>query len=167
MIQNATYYIDQLKLQAHPEGGYFKETYRSSGCIDGTLLREQFSGERNYSTAIYYLLQQGDFSAYHRIKSDECWHFYAGGTLLIHVIHQNEYSLIKLGTNLSAGECFQYVVPAGAWFASEPAADSPFSLVGCTVAPGFDFSDFEMADRKAMLYTFPQYSDSVTRLCRQ
>jgi len=161
----AQYYIEHLQLQPHPEGGYYKETYRSAGSIAADYLPENVSGDRSYSTAIYFLLQQGDFSAFHRIKSDECWHFYDGGTLLIHVLHQNgEYSCTRLGKNIHEGEVFQYVVPAGAWFASEPA--SFFTLVGCTVAPGFDFADFEMANREALGLQFPMHRELISRLYR-
>ena len=92
MIEEASFYIDHLKLQPHPEGGYFKETYRADETIPAASLPKRFNADRNFSTAIYYLLQQGDFSAFHRIKSDECWHFYAGDTLQIHVIENSEYS---------------------------------------------------------------------------
>jgi uncharacterized protein len=161
----AQYYIEHLQLQPHPEGGYYKETYRSKGNIASACLPEYISGQRSYSTAIYFLLQQGDFSAFHRIKSDECWHFYDGGTLLVHVLHKNgEYNCIRLGKNIHEGEVFQYVVSAGAWFASEPA--SFFTLVGCTVAPGFDFADFEMAKSENLVQQFPQHKDLISRLCR-
>jgi predicted cupin superfamily sugar epimerase len=160
-------YIEHLQLQPHPEGGFFKESYRSSELVSGSSLPERFAGDRSFSTAIYYLLQRGDFSAFHRIKSDECWHFYDGGTLLIHVIAETgKYEVIKLGKALSNGENLQYVVPAGAWFASEPHTDATFSLVGCTVAPGFDFNDFEMADGAALLKAFPAHSEIISRLCR-
>jgi predicted cupin superfamily sugar epimerase len=166
MSQNASFYINHLSLQPHPEGGFFKETYRAGESIPASALPAHFNGDRSFSTAIYYLLQQADFSAFHRIKSDECWHFYAGETLLIHIIANNQYSCIKLGSNIDVGETFQYVVPAGAWFASEPAANSRFSLVGCTVAPGFDFADFEMADKQNLLEAYSQFSDIIARLCR-
>src|SRR5215213_3407801 len=126
----AEYFIKHLQLQRHPEGGYFKETYRSAGIIPSQSLPE-FNGDRHFSTAIYFLLEQGDFSAFHRIKSDECWHFYDGGTLLIHVLRNGEYVCTRLGKDISNGEVVQFVVPAGAWFASEPAADTSFALVGC------------------------------------
>src|SRR5829696_7462803 len=151
----ATYLIEQLQLQPHPEGGYYKEIYRSAGKIAKECLQPDFTGDRRYSTAIYFLLQQGDFSAFHRIKSDECWHFYEGGPLLIHVIDlQGNYSCTKLGRKLHEGETYQSVVPAGACFASEPAPGSTFTLVGCTVAPGFDFEDFEMADSSNLTQLF-------------
>lgn len=162
----AEYFIKHLQLQPHPEGGFFKETYRSNGIIASSCLHGT-NGDRNYSTAIYFLLQQSDFSAFHRINSDECWHFYEGGTLLIHVIDENEkYSCTRLGRKIHDGEVFQFVVPANCWFASEPAPGTEFTLVGCTVAPGFDFSDFEMADQKKLMKAYPQYHSIVERLCR-
>ncbi len=160
-------YITNLNLQPHPEGGYFKETYRAAESIPAEALPTRFSGNRSFSTAIYYLLQQGDYSAFHRINSDECWHFYAGQTLLIHIIENNgKYHVVKLGADINASETFQFVVPAAAWFAAEPAKNSMFALVGCTVAPGFDFADFEMADKQFLLSAFPQHSNIITRLCR-
>ena len=162
----AEYFVKHLQLQPHPEGGFFKETYRSNGIISSEYLSPGFGGERNYSTAIYFLLQKEDYSAFHRIASDECWHFYEGGTLLIHVIDQGgEYSCIRLGRKLDEGETFQFVVPANCWFASEPAAGTEFTLVGCTVAPGFDFADFEMADEKLM-DEYPKLRSVIQRLCR-
>src|SRR5690606_30003612 len=112
--------ISHYQLLPHPEGGYYKETYRSGSAIDTG--NNEFPGGRSYSTAIYFLLQQQDFSAFHRIKSDEIWHFYAGGPLLIHVIDPaGNLGTIRLGRNTDAEETFQAVVPAGCWFASEPA----------------------------------------------
>ena len=126
-----------------------------------------FGGSRNISTAIYYLLEEGDFSAFHKIKSDECWHFYTGGTLLVHMIdHSGSYKVIKLGGDITDGEVFQFVVPANTWFASEPALNVAFSLVGCTVAPGFDFDDFKMAAREQLLLQYPHHADIIKRLCR-
>jgi uncharacterized protein len=136
----AHYFIDNLQLLPHPEGGFYMETYRSSGTVPAEALQPYFNGGRNYSTAIYFLLQEGDFSAFHRIKSDECWHFYEGGTLLIHVIDkEGNYSCTQLGKNLQEGEAFQFVVPAGAWFASEPAPGTAFSLVGVLFPPALIF----------------------------
>jgi len=163
----AQYIIEHLALSPHPEGGFFKETYRSEEVIPAAFLPETFNGGRHYSTAIYFLLQQGDFSAFHRIKSDECWHFYEGETLLIHVIDlDGNYSCTQLGKNIHEAETFQSIVPAGCWFASEPAPGSTYALVGCTVAPGFDFADFEMADAITLRKEFPQHSVLIDRLCR-
>src|SRR5687768_2706913 len=162
----ARHYIKYLQLLPHPEGGYYKESYRPSGILSASCL-PSFGGNRSFSTAIYFLLEQGDFSAFHRIKSDECWHFYEGGTLLIHVLQQNgEYICKRLGKNLEDGETLQFVVPAGAWFASEPAIGTSFTLVGCTVAPGFDFEDFEMAKKENLVQEFPEHTSLIKRLCR-
>jgi len=163
----AKQYVEKLHLQPHPEGGYFKETYRCSENIVSSCLPERFTGSRSISTSIYYLLEQGDYSGFHKIKSDECWHFYAGGQLLIRVIETiGNYYCIKLGSDILNGETFQFVVPAGAWFASEHAADVEFSLVGCTVAPGFDFEDFEMAEKNEMMQLFPAHKKIIERLTR-
>ena len=148
--------IQQLGLSPHPEGGHFRETYRAT---------EQVStpwGSRAASTAILFLLQAGERSHWHRIRSDEAWHFHGGGGLLIHALSPaGEASTTRLGMDLAAGEHPQHVVPAGHWFAAEPAADSPWSLVSCTVAPGFDFSDFELAS-SAQLQT---HAAALTQLC--
>ena len=159
--------IQLLQLQPHPEGGFYKETYRSEGIIEAACLPETFPGKRHYSTAIYYLLQKGDFSAFHRIKSDEIWHYYHGGDFLIHLLDaETGHQCKTLGSNLSLGAVFQIVVPAGMWFAAEPTPDSHFTLAGCTVAPGFDFADFEMAEKKVLLQQFPNYASVINRLCR-
>ena len=154
----APYYVQTLDMQPHPEGGYFVETYRSVETIEQTTLPSRFGGSRSFGTAIYFLLESHHVSALHRIASDEIWHFYAGGPLEIFVIHPDStLTVIRLGNNPEQDEVFQAVVPAGCWFGSKPARGSDFSLVGCTVAPGFDFADFEMADRATLLKEFPQY----------
>jgi uncharacterized protein len=165
---NAEYYIRKLKLEPHPEGGFYRQTYRSTEEIPVSGLPGRFMQNRPMCTAIYYLLQENDFSAFHRIKSDECWHFYAGGTLFVHVIEQRgNYSCISLGNNIENGELLQFVVPAGAWFAVEPAPTIAFALTGCTVSPGFDFEDFEMGNKKDLISAFPEHERVVSRLCRQ
>lgn len=164
---NAEFYINKLGLKRHPEGGYYVQTYRSPEHIAAKSLPDRFNQDRPLSTAIYYLLEANDFSAFHRIKSDECWHFYAGGSLLIHVIERyGKYYSIRLGANIQNGEIFQFVVPALCWFAVEPAPSTTFALTGCTVAPGFDFADFEMAQANSLCDTFPQHHQNIVRLCR-
>eukprot|EP01034_Spumella_vulgaris_P003385 gene3385-4356_t len=159
--------IEQFGLLPHPEGGYYKETYRSTESVPADALPSRFGGERSFSTAIYFLLERGNFSAFHRIHSDECWHFYAGQTLWVHLIHPNgKWETVHLGTDWQNGETFQYVVPAGCWFASEPAHGSAYCLVGCTVAPGFDFADFEMAQADELALAYPQHKEEIIRLCR-
>lgn len=159
--------IALYNLQPHPEGGWYKETYQSKEQIDADSLPERFGGSRAFSTAIYFLLEQGNFSAFHRIKSDECWHFYAGDPLVVYVLQQDgTLDEIMLGNDITNGQLFQYVVPANCWFASHPATDSKFCFVGCTVAPGFDFADFEMADAAVLSALYPQHQTAIQELCR-
>ena len=159
--------IELYNLQPHPEGGWYKETYQSKEQIDADSLPERFGGSRAFSTAIYFLLEQGNFSAFHRIKSDECWHFYAGDPLVVYVLQQDgTLDEIMLGNDITNGQLFQYVVPANCWFASRPAFDSKFCFVGCTVAPGFDFADFEMADAAVLSALYPQHQTAIQELCR-
>jgi len=166
-MMKASDLITDLQLKIHPEGGFFRETYRASEQIPTIGLPARFGSKRRFCTAIYYLLQQGDRSVFHRIKSDECWHFYEGESLLVHVIENNgNYYQIKLGRDIAAGETFQFVVPANTWFASEPAPGSSFSLAGCTVSPGFDFADFEIAVKENLLANFPQHAVVINRLCK-
>jgi len=132
--------IGQLQLIPHPEGGHFRETYRASALVDTPR------GLRSASTAILFLLDGGERSHWHRIESDEAWHFHSGGGLLIHQLSPNgQAQTTRLGLAFAMGEQPQHVVPAGWWFAAEPAPGSPWCLVSCTVAPGFDFADFELA----------------------
>ena len=159
--------IQQYNLQPHPEGGWYKETYKSDEYISGSTLPERFGGSRVFSTAIYFLLEQGNFSAFHRIKSDECWHFYAGDPLVIYVMQLNgRLDIIHLGNDIEKGQVFQFVVPANCWFASRPAPGSTFCFVGCTVAPGFDFTDFELAKASSLTALFPQQKAIIEELCR-
>ena len=159
--------INHYKMQPHPEGGYYLQSYQSSGRIPAESLPEDFSGSRPFSTAIYFLLEQGNFSAFHRIKSDECWHFYEGGCLHVHILYPDgQLKTVRLGSDISKGEVYQYVVPANSWFASEPAPGTQYSLVGCTVSPGFDFVDFELANASVLGKDYPAHASLIQRLCR-
>lgn len=162
-MKSASYWVDAYQMLPHPEGGYYAETYRAAGSIPQSALPEGFSGDRSFGTAIYFLLEPPHFSSLHRIQSDEIWHFYAGGPLEISVIDPSGvYRLIRLGPDPDAGEVFQAVVPAGSWFGAQPVRT--YALVGCTVAPGFDFSEFELGTRSALLALFPQYTEIIQRL---
>lgn len=166
-MQTGKQFIDYYQLLPHPEGGYYKETYRSAESIVQSALPERFSSERNFSTAIYFLLEENNFSAFHKIKSDECWHFYGGDCLLLHIIDESgNLETIKLGSNILNGETFQFVVPANCWFASEPAPNSKFSFVGCTVSPGFDFADFKLANANELSAIYPRHEALIRRLTR-
>ena len=127
--------------------------------------RTAFHGDRNFSTAIYFLLEGEDMSALHRIKSDEVWHFYDGSSLTVHIITPNgEYSGIRLGRDPDAGEVLQAVVPAGCWFGADLSDQDSYALVGCTVAPGFDFADLEMGKRHKLSKLYPQHQDVIKHL---
>ena len=126
--------IARLDLKPHPEGGHYRETFRDSRNVDG---------ERAASTAIYFLLARGERSHWHRVDAAEVWHYYAGNTLNLHIHDANGLRVICLGADLVAGEHPQIVVPARAWQAAESTGD--WTLVGCTVAPGFEFEKFELA----------------------
>jgi predicted cupin superfamily sugar epimerase len=159
--------ITQYQLQTHPEGGWYKETYKSTELIAAAALPQRFNNSRFFSTAIYFLLEQGNFSAFHRIKSDECWHFYSGDPLMVYVLQPDGLlQIIELGNDILNGQVFQYVVPANCWFASRPAVTTVYSFVGCTVAPAFDFADFELADANVLVKEFPQHSKLIHQLCR-
>ncbi|MCF8255062.1 MAG: cupin domain-containing protein [Bacteroidia bacterium] len=167
MQKNAAYYIEKLGLTQHVEGGAFAETYRCANKIDKNNLPDTFHGDRNYGTAIYFLLTQGDFSAFHKIASDEIWHFYEGSPLHIYELDQTgKLNIHHLGRDLEKGESYQCVIQAGNWFASRCETKNGFSLVGCTVAPGFDFEDFELANKESLTKEFPQHQEIIKELCR-
>jgi predicted cupin superfamily sugar epimerase len=166
--KNAQYWIDRLSLSPHPEGGYYRVTYKSDLTIVQDVLPSGFHGNRFASTAIYFLIAQKDFSAFHRIASDELWHFYAGSGLVVYVIDpEGNYFELHLGDAFEAGEVFQAVVKGGCWFASRLKDPAGFALVGCTVAPGFDFADFEMAKRSELVATYPKHRKLIEELTRQ
>lgn len=153
--------IEQLDLLPHPEGGYYRETYRSNQLLN----LENYHGQRHVSTGIYYLLVEDKFSAFHHIKQDEMWHFYKGGPLELHIISkQGHYQKVLIGNQLEHGEVPQYVVRGGDYFAARVCPEQPYSLAGCTVAPGFDFKDFEMPDRAALMVQFPEHKDIIAQL---
>ena len=168
MKKDAAYWIKKLSLEAHPEGGFYRQTYRADLVLAKDALPPEFTGARAASTAIYFLLEGENFSAFHRLRSDEVWHFYVGSTLVVHVIdQQGSYSEILLGSDPEAGEALQAVVKAGYWFASRVRDGKGFALVGCTVAPGFDFEDFEMAKREELVRDYPQHRKVIERLTRE
>lgn len=158
---NAAEIIQRLKLQPHPEGGFYKETYR---CEQKTSTPE---GERNVSTAIYYLLENEDRSHFHRIKSDELWFFHQGQPLEIIAILNDTIHTILLGNDLEKGEVPQAIIPANCWFASHVKDENGFALVSCTVAPGFDFLDFEMAKRADLMRQYPDWKEIIKKFTRQ
>ena len=164
-MRSADYWIEKLALTPHPEGGYYREVYRATESVLKEALPERFEGPRSFSTSIFFILKSGQVSRLHRLKSDEIWHFYEGCPLIIHRIHPDGgYSEIKLGRDADAGQVFQAVVPAGTWFGATVSAAEGYALVGCTVGPGFDFADFELGRRDALLSRFPRLADQIKKL---
>jgi predicted cupin superfamily sugar epimerase len=163
-MPDADYWIGKLNLQPHPEGGYFRETYRSHEVILKQALPQRFEGDRVFSTSIYFLLKDPEYAAFHAIQQDEVWHFYEGSSLTIHIIDQSgAYSALKLGRDIEGGESFQAVVKAGCWFAAAVNNEKACALVGCTVAPGFEFADFEMADRSRLIDLYPAHKEIIEK----
>lgn len=161
----ADYWKKKLGLQAHPEGGFYKEVYRSEEEIPARALPPRFKGNRSFSTAIYYLLGEGDFSAFHRILSDETWHFYAGEPLQLLMINPDgELKEITLGIDEDQ-QTPQFTVKAGDWFAAK--STGAYTLCGCTMAPGFDFSDFEMGEALKLKDEFPQHGEIISAFSRE
>jgi predicted cupin superfamily sugar epimerase len=159
--------ISDLRLLPHPEGGFFRETYRSSGEIKQDSFDSALKRRRRYSTCIYFLLTSESFSAFHSIFQDEIWHFYVGSPIRLSMITRNgEYSVVFIGRDIDGGEVPQFVVPGGTWVAAEVVNIDDFSLVGCTVSPGFDYTDFELPARDQLISEFPQHKEIITRLTR-
>ncbi len=160
----ADFWIHELKLQPHPEGGYFREVYRS-GEKPGTL-PERYSGDRCFATSIYFLLKGYHFSAFHRITSDETWHFYEGCSLRLYTLGEpGGLNEIWLGKDPRNHEIFQYTIPHGTWFAAQPSLEDGYSLIGCTVAPGFEFEDFELGEFGMLSLKFPEHIDLLKKYC--
>lgn len=166
MTKTAQYWIKQLILDKHPEGGWFKEIYRSEEMALKDALPEDFSGSRNFSTSIYYLLEGNDFSSFHRIKSDEIWHYYDGNSAIEILLVQNgKLKKHYCGNNPDKNEQLQVIVPKNTWFAARLSNKKGFALVGCTVSPGFHFEDFEMAG-KELMKEFPNLASEINGLIR-
>lgn len=163
-MKPAEFWIDSLQLLPHPEGGFYKETYRAAEKLPHHALPGRYTGERSFSTAIYFLLRSQDRSVFHSIQSDELWHFYAGTTLLIYVFEMGKLKIHRLGPDPEKGDLLQVVVPAGCWFGAVTEKPESYSLCGCTVAPGFDFEDFEMATRSSLLKEFPDHREIILAL---
>ena len=164
-MHTAEDWIRHLDLEPHPEGGCYREVYRSSETIDSKGLPLRFDGKRVFSTSIYFLLRARETSSLHRIQQDEIWHYHDGGGLRVHVINpEGHHVAIDLGRDLGKNQQPQAVVQAGCWFGAEVIGDDPFALVGCTVAPGFEFDDFELANRAALIQQFPSHAELIEKL---
>jgi len=159
--QTAAFWVERLGLQPHPEGGYYREVFRS----DLQVIRPGSPTKKQACTSIYYLLEGKDFSGFHRIASDELWYFHKGSALVIHAINETgEHTAHELSDG-STGR-LSVAIEAGLWFAAEIAAGEGFVLVSCAVAPGFEFTEFEMGDRATLISLYPSHAGLFERLCR-
>lgn len=164
-MKGSEYWIEKLDMIKHPEGGYFKETYKNPEMLSDSELSANFEGKRPLSTSIYFLLNSGEVSHFHRLKSDEIWYYHAGSSLTVYVIsRKGELQELKLGLDIEKGEHPQVIVPAGSIFGSAITKENSFSLVGCMVSFGFDFTDFELFSREELLDKYPQHKDIIIRL---
>ncbi|HMQ68140.1 MAG TPA: cupin domain-containing protein [Ignavibacteria bacterium] len=164
-MKSSAYWIEKFGMGDHPEGGYFKESYRSGEIIKSGHLPQRYNGDRNFSTSIYYMLRGDQYSKLHRIKSDETWHFYDGSGLDIFEIDiDGNLTVHKLGLDLEEGQTPQVLIKAGNWFGAEVNKPDSFCLAGCTVAPGFDFEDFELGNRDDLIKQFPEHKKIIDRL---
>jgi predicted cupin superfamily sugar epimerase len=167
-VQTAEFWIGHLGLERHPEGGWYRETYRSEGKY-GFNASSPFGSSRSFATSIFYLLERGDRSRLHRILSDEQWYFHAGSPLEVHCFPETgEPSLFTLGDDPDAGQVLHSWVPSGCFFGAclDECATAPdaYTLVSCVVAPGFDFRDFSFADRETLISAFPAHAAIIEKL---
>jgi len=166
MNKTAEILINKLNLSKHPEGGWFREVYRSEEIIKKNDLPERFNGDRCFSTSIYYLLEGKTFSAFHKIKSDETWHFYFGSSLTLIIIDESsKLNEIQIGNDFENNEYFQYTVLQNCWFAAVLNDQNSFALVGCTVSPGFDFNDYELGEKDILIKQMPQHKSLFEKFC--
>lgn len=156
-----------LHLIPHPEGGSYIQTYKAVERIPAEALENHYDGPRAVSTAIYYLLEPGTFSEMHRLLSDEIFHFYLGDPVeMLQLWPDGSSRIVKLGPEVAAGERPQLVVPKNVWQGSRLLAGGRFALLGCTVAPGFEFADYQSGNRETLISQYPDQRELITALTR-
>ncbi len=160
--------IERLHLSPHPEGGYYRETYRSSESVEQDALPSRYGGARSFGTAVYYLLTAETFSAIHRVKTDEVWHFYCGDSAeLLQLLPDGSGFLTTLGSDVERGMQLQVVVPWGTWQGARLVQGGQYALLGTTVAPGFEFTDFQLGCRDELLHAYDaSFKDVIIALTR-
>ena len=165
--RKAEYWIEKLNLTVHLEGGFFAPAFRAREQIERHGLPERFTKNRAMVSSIYYLLKKGQFSAFHRLKSVEIWSFFEGDPLLITILDRHGDLIGRmLGRNVDSGESLQVAIEAGNWFAAEHRGPGDFTLVGCVVAPGFEYDDMEIARRAELQAKYPQHREIIEKLTR-
>lgn len=164
---DAKYWIDKLELSPHEEGGHYKQTFESDFKFSENSLKDSHGEQRSASTLIYYLLESGDFSQFHRLKSDEIWLFHKGQPLNIYELDPRlGLKIHKLGPDIELQQNFQILIPANRWFAAEVAGNNGFTLVSCMVSPGFSYQDFEIADKESLSGSFPGFVKVIEKFTR-
>ena len=164
-VKSAAGWIKSLRLEPHPEGGHYREVYRSAEFVSGRDLPPRYGGRRPFSTSIYFLLKAGEISRLHRLKADEVWHFYAGGPVRLSMISPDGIlTTVRLGRHPEEGTRLQTVVPSGFWFGAELVRRRSYALVGCTLAPGFDFADIELGRCADLIELYPRHKNIILRL---
>jgi predicted cupin superfamily sugar epimerase len=165
-MQTAEYWIQHLDLRPHPEGGFYRETYRSTLEVDNRVLPVGYNGNRRLSTSIYYLLRSGEISHLHRLRADEIWYYHYGSSLKIILIDKEGRKHTRfLGARAEKAEHMQVLIPAGTVFAAEVADTGSFSLFGCMVSPGFEFDDFELFSKEDLVQAYPQHAEIIEKYC--
>jgi uncharacterized protein len=168
MNNDAKEIIESLNLSPHPEGGYFSEIYRSDEMLSNESLPHRYNSSRKFSTSIYYMLVENDISHFHRLKSDETWHFYFGSPVIIHCLSPDgKYNKVEIGCRFKNNIFPQFTIKKGIWFAAEIEDKTSFSLIGCTVAPGFEYDDFELGNRNFLINQFPVFKEIITRFTKE
>lgn len=165
-MHTAEYFIEKLDMIAHPEGGFYKETFVSEETITDGDLDVNFNGTRDLWSSIYFLLRDGEVSNFHRLKSDEMWYYHSGSPLTIYMISpEGELTEKQLGLDIEKGEMPQVLVPKNYIFGSAM-NEGGYALVGCMVSPGFQFEDFELFSREELIEKYPSHSEIITKLTR-
>ena len=166
MIKDANYWIQQLKLIPHPEGGHFTETYKSQIHFSADELNDCVTNKK-CSSLIYFLLQKDDFSAFHKLKSDEVWIYNGGSAINIYIIDEKgELNIELFGSDIDKGENLQVFIPANSWFAAELINKDNFCLMSCLVSPAFEWDDFELGNRNFLEAKYPKHKALFNRLCK-
>lgn len=165
MRHTSRYWIRELGLKPHPEGGHYRETYRADEKVGGAALPKRYGSARAFSTAIYFLLENGQASRFHRLRSDEIWHYHTGSPLALYMLSPaGRLRTVRLGPCPEAGERFQAIVPKGTWLGARLKDGGQYALTGCTTSPGFDFRDFKLGDRDDLLRRYPRHREVIMLL---